>query len=95
MKVNFKLIINKDLDNQTKIQKFANEPEVFMLHKNRNFLRRLENQGLDEERSKERLRKYEEIKEEAKALLEGKYKEPSIETDSDYRPIVPLMNIKD
>ena len=42
LKGKFKLMINKKLDRSTKIQKYANEPISFYLHKNRNFLRKID-----------------------------------------------------
>jgi hypothetical protein len=39
---NFKVLIKKDLSVPMRITKFANEPISFFLHKNRDFLPRLE-----------------------------------------------------
>lgn len=43
LKGKFKLNINKKLERRIKIEKYANEPISFYLHKNRNFLRKIDN----------------------------------------------------
>jgi len=43
LKGRFTLIINKDLPMKKQIEKFANEPVAYYLHKNRNFIEKLEN----------------------------------------------------
>ena len=45
----FKLMINKSLNRNTKIGKFANEPNSFYLHKQRNFLRKIDNQEKEDQ----------------------------------------------
>ena len=42
MKGRFSLTINKGLEMKKRIQKFGNEPICYYLHKNRNFLQKLE-----------------------------------------------------
>jgi len=42
MRGRFKVTINKNLDMKTRIQSFSNDPVAFHLHKNRNFIRKLE-----------------------------------------------------
>ena len=42
LKGRFTLIINKDLPMKKQIEKFANEPVAYYLHKNRNFIEKLE-----------------------------------------------------
>jgi hypothetical protein len=39
------VIINKTLPMQKQIEKFANEPVAFYLHKNRNFIEKLQNKS--------------------------------------------------
>jgi len=41
LKGNFKLLINADLPMGKKIEKYASDPVVFYLHKNRNFIKKL------------------------------------------------------
>ena len=45
IKGRFSLIINKTLPMQKQIEKFANEPVAFYLHKNRNFIEKLQNKS--------------------------------------------------
>ena len=45
IKGRFSLIINKTLPMQKQIEKFANEPDAFYLHKNRNFIEKLQNKS--------------------------------------------------
>jgi translation elongation factor EF-1beta len=42
LKGNFKININQNLPKNKKIQRYANEPVAFHLHKTRNFFERLE-----------------------------------------------------
>ena len=42
MKGRFEVTINKNLEMKKRIQKFGNEPICYYLHKNRNFLQKLE-----------------------------------------------------
>ena len=42
MKGRFKVNINKNLDMPTRIQSFSNDPVAYYLHKNRNFIRKLQ-----------------------------------------------------
>lgn len=41
MRGRFKVIINKNLEMKKRIQSFSNDPVVYYLHKNRNFIRKL------------------------------------------------------
>lgn len=45
IKGRFTVIINKNLPMQKQIEKFANEPVAFYLHKNRNFIEKLQNKS--------------------------------------------------
>lgn len=56
LKGKFKLMINKQLDRHTKIEKYANEPISFYLHKNRNFLRKLDNQEREDKFEEDELK---------------------------------------
>ena len=42
MKGRFKVIINKNLAMKKRIQSFSNDPVIYYLHKNRNFIRKLQ-----------------------------------------------------
>lgn len=46
MRGRFKVSVNKDLKMEKRIQSFSNDPVVYYLHKNRNFLRKLEQNKL-------------------------------------------------
>lgn len=42
MRGRFKVIINKNLAMKKRIQSFSNDPVIYYLHKNRNFIRKLQ-----------------------------------------------------
>ena len=42
MKGRFRVIINKNLAMKKRIQSFSNDPVIYYLHKNRNFIRKLQ-----------------------------------------------------